>query len=253
MRNVPILTFCCLLLLVSAAVVVAKNPPATAHHNRQGDAAGSKNKTDADTVREAPVRYNEINVDNGGSISGVVRSLTDKAAPSLKDAVVYIKGMQRGKAFAGSSGDEIPVIDQKDFVFVPHVTVVPVGGAVELRNADPEMHNLHSYSAKNASFNEAIASAGRPVRKKFDFVEAVRIGCDLHQEMSAWIVTRDNPYYYLTAEDGSFVIKDIPPGRYKLALWHEGFSREELAALCTGIDVEPRSEFEVDFYLVHKR
>ncbi|MFQ5956277.1 MAG: hypothetical protein ACE5KK_00705 [Candidatus Brocadiales bacterium] len=199
-----------------------------------------------------PKKYDVGHIDNGGSISGIVRVLSsDAAAVDVEDAVVYIKGIQRGKAFARSL--EAHPIDQKDYVFVPHVTVVPVGSMVELRNSDQEMHNLHSYSVKNASFNEGMPSAGEPVQKRFDFVEVVRIGCNIHKEMAAWIVVRDNPYYCLTGEDGDFKIADIPPGIYKLAVWHEDFDREELAALYTDVKVEWGKEFEVDFYLSHKR
>ncbi|MCB7128390.1 MAG: hypothetical protein J3T61_02480 [Candidatus Brocadiales bacterium] len=248
MRKMSTLTNCCLTPLAFAAILLLSSV-AAAHHNWQDGVEVPAGGSAAAPVRETPLKYNEICVENGGSVSGVIRFFSGKAVIDVKDAVVYIKGIRRGKPFTGLFGNGTPFIDQKDFVFVPHVTVIPVGGTVELRNADPEMHNVHSYSGKNASFNEAIPSAGRPVLKKFDFVEAVRIGCNLHQEMSAWIVTRDNPYYCLTGDDGSFRIEGVPPGTYKLAVWHEDFDRKELTAVYTDIDVEPGSEFEVDFYL----
>ncbi len=242
------------LYLAAFAVVLAlSSPTASAHHNRQDDASMPR-KDAAAPVKKIPVKYEEIYVDNGGSISGVVRSLSDTAVTGVKDTLVYIKGIRQGKGFARYLGEkETPFIDQKDYVFVPHVTVVPVGNTVEIRNADPDMHNIHSFSARNVSFNEGMPQAGASIRKKFDFVEAVRIGCDVHQEMGAWIVVRDNPYYHLTAEDGSFWIANIPPGTYELAVWHENFDRAELAALYTNVNVEPDREFEVDFYLFHRR
>ncbi|MFQ5863346.1 MAG: hypothetical protein ACE5IC_09540 [Candidatus Brocadiales bacterium] len=239
--------------LVTVVGILVLSPAVMAHQGRQGDATTLKKEATAPT-REIPIEYDEIYVDDGGSVSGVVRFLSsDTAAVGIKDAVVYIKGMQRGKTFARFLEEKTPFIDQKGVAFVPHVLIVPVGSTVELRNTDPEMHNLHSYSVKNASFNEGIPSAGKPIRKRFDYVEVVRIGCDIHKEMAAWVVVRDNPYYCLTGEDGSFKIVDIPSGIHRLAVWHEDFDREELAALCIDVNVEPNKKFEVDFYLSHKR
>lgn len=252
MRKVSTLTLGCLSLLTFAAVSVLSTT-ATAHLGGQDGTAVLKGEVTA-PLKEIPVKYDEVSVDNGGSLSGVVSFLFAKDVTSVKDAVVYIKGIQKGKAHTRFAGEETPfVIDQKDYVFVPHVTVVPVGSTVEIKNSDPEMHNLHAFSTKNESFNEGIPAAGGPIRKRFDFVEAVRIGCDIHKEMAAWIVVRDNPYYCMTGQDGGFHIENIPPGSYKLAVWHEDFDREELAAISTEVSVESGSEFAVDFYLSHKR
>ena len=237
--------------LLAAAVVLVLSSAAVAHNERQGGTAASNREAIA-PVREMPVKYTEIDVRNGGSLSGTVRLLSNGTVTGVKDAIVCIKGIQWGKRFERCADGETPtVIDQKDYVFIPHVTVVPAGGTVELRNADPEMHNLHSFSTRNASFNEGIPAAGEPIKKKLDFVETVRIGCDIHKEMAAWIVVRDNPYYCVTGEDGSFKIPDVPPGTHKLAIWHEDFDREELAALRMDVSVESGGEFEVDFYLSH--
>lgn len=233
--------------------VLAPSPVATAHHVLEGFAAKPKKEADA-PVREAPSKYTEVSVHNGGSISGVTSFLSAADVTDAKDAVVYIRSIQRGKTFEKPLGEETPfIVDQKDYTFIPHVTVIPVGSTVELRNSDSEMHNLHSFSTKNASFNEGIPAAGGPIQKRFDFVETVRVGCDIHKEMAAWIVVRDNPYYCVTGEGGRFNIEDIPPGSYKLAVWHEDFDREELSALSTEVNLEPNSELVVDFYLSHKR
>lgn len=254
-RKLSIAVFSCISLPVFTAVSASLflNPTAMAHHRGQDGTAVLKGEVTA-PVKEIPVKYDEISVDNGGCLSGAVSFLFARDATGVKDAVVYIKGIQRGKAHTRFAGEETPfVIDQKDYVFVPHVTVVPLGSAVEIKNSDPEVHNLHSFSTKNASFNEGIAAAGGPIQKRFDFVEAVRIGCDIHKEMAAWIVVRDNPYYCVTGENGRFNIEGIPPGSYKLAVWHEDFDREELLALSTEVNVEPGNELVVDFYLSHKR
>ncbi|HHT9117523.1 MAG TPA: hypothetical protein ACFYD1_02735 [Candidatus Hypogeohydataceae bacterium YC38] len=194
----------------------------------------------------APNGYTETSVEKGGVVSGQVRLLT---GGTLKDAVVYIKEIPHGKEFT----KEIPTLEEKDGVFHPHVLVIPVGGTVELRNTDSEMHNLHSYAQKNASFNEGIPSQGEPIYRRFNFPEIVKIGCDIHREMSAWIVVRDNPYYSITGEEGGYEISNIPPGQYKLGLWHESLQREGLASLTTLVEVEPEKGLEVDFYLASEK
>jgi hypothetical protein len=132
------------------------------------------------------------------------------------------------------------------------VLVVPVGATVELRNSDSEVHNVHSFAVKNSPFNEAIPEGGLPLIKRFDRVEIVRLGCELHQEMAAWIVVRDNPYYALTDKDGHFSIIEIPPGTYQLLLWHEDLDKKERTSFATEVNVEPNATLEVDFYLTPK-
>ncbi|HHT9131850.1 MAG TPA: hypothetical protein ACFYED_05125, partial [Candidatus Tripitaka californicus] len=97
-----------------------------------------------------PQAYRVVDVLASGSLSGVVKVLGGRP---LKEALVYVKNVSQGKDFS------VPgplVLDQKDKLFVPHVLVVPVGSTVELRNSDPEMHNLHASSGKNPAFNEGM-------------------------------------------------------------------------------------------------
>ncbi|HHT9119440.1 MAG TPA: carboxypeptidase regulatory-like domain-containing protein [Candidatus Hypogeohydataceae bacterium YC41] len=190
-----------------------------------------------------PQNYKVINTQASGSLKGSVMVL---GGGPVREALVYLKGITEGRDYdvAGPL-----VLDQKGETFVPHVLVVPVGGSVELRNSDSEMHNLHSLSVKNASFNEGIPEGGTAIFKKFDKVEAVRVGCDIHKEMSAWIVVRDNPYYALTDENGHFSIAEIPPGTYQLLLWHEDLDKMERDGFATDVTIDPSATLEVDFYL----
>lgn len=233
--------------------------------------------------------YEEIEVSNGGTISGVVRLagevpppeeinidkdpevcavhtpryyeklIVDKATKGVKNAVVYLHKVKKGKKWERADVrteeerkrmvERHFVLDQKECTFIPHVQVIPTGASVELRNGDPLMHNLHSYSMKNSSFNESIPGGGQPITKTFQFREVIKVGCDVHKWMSAWIVVHDNPYFCITAEDGSYKITNIPPGKYKLRIWHEAFKKKELKAHKKKIEVEPGKEMKVDFEL----
>ncbi|MFN3466391.1 MAG: carboxypeptidase regulatory-like domain-containing protein [Candidatus Brocadiales bacterium] len=194
-----------------------------------------------------PQAYRVIGTQASGGLSGIVTVLGGRP---VKEALVYLKDISQGKDFSVA---EPLVLDQRDKLFVPHVLVVPVGSTVELRNSDPEMHNLHASSVKNPAFNEGMPEGGTSLLKRFEQVEIVRLGCDLHQEMRAWIVVRDNPYYALTGKDGRFNIIDIPPGTYKLSLWHEDLDKEQRSSLTTEVTIEPDATLEVDFYLNPKK
>jgi plastocyanin len=111
-------------------------------------------------------------------------------------------------------------IDQQQCVFVPRVVVVPVGGTVEFLNTDRLLHNLHSASTGNPTFNRT-QPRGRTIPIVFKKPEIVRVDCDLHPWMRAWVVVADHPFYAVTNDQGEFVLDNVPPGKYSLQLWQE--------------------------------
>jgi plastocyanin len=227
-------------ILLTIVLLALLSPSALAHQG--GEIKPTKEVAES----YLPQGYSVLRTEATGSLLGMVKTLEGRP---VKESLVYLKGVQQGKGF---NVTEPLVLDQRDETFSPHVLVVPAGGIVELRNSDSEMHNLHSSSIKNPSFNEGIPEGGTSIRKKFDMVEVVRLGCDIHKEMCAWIVVRDNPYYALTGEDGHFSITEIPPGTYEFLLWHEDLDPKERASFTTKIDIEPNTTLEVDFYLTTK-
>lgn len=237
---------------------------------------------------DAQGAYEEIEVTDGGSISGVVRLsgdvpapeeinvdkdqevcavhspkyyeklIVDKSNKGIKNAVIYLQKVKKGKKWSEADvSDENKkrmaekhfVLGQKECTFKPHVQVIPVGSTVELKNGDPLMHNLHSYSMKNSSFNESIPGDGQPVEKEFKFKEIIKVGCDVHKWMTTWIVVRDSPYFYLTGTDGSYKITGIPAGEYKLRIWHEAFKKKDLKARKREVKVEANKDTKADFEL----
>jgi hypothetical protein len=136
----------------------------------------------------------------------------------VKEAVVHLKEVGKGKEWVKAA--KKPEIDNVKCVFVPHVQVIPTG-MVDIVNNDPVLHNTHGYYGTNTAFNVALPIQGGRVSKPLRRPGVVRVDCDAHGWMEGWIYVVDNPYYALTAADGTFTISDVPPGNYTLVVWQE--------------------------------
>jgi plastocyanin len=104
--------------------------------------------------------------------------------------------------------------------FSPHVLVVPVGSTLSFPNHDPFNHNVFSLSEENP-FDLGLYSRGEGRTVKFNRPGIVRVYCNVHAQMSAIVVVRDNPYFTQPGSDGTFSFPAVPAGRYQLHAWHE--------------------------------
>lgn len=111
-------------------------------------------------------------------------------------------------------------VDQKECLFVPRVVTVPVGGTVEFLNSDRLLHNLKSFSKANSPFNKAQPKA-RTIPVVFKEPEIIRVECDLHSWMRAWVVVAAHPFYVVTNDQGGFTLDGVPAGKYTLQVWQE--------------------------------
>jgi plastocyanin len=136
----------------------------------------------------------------------------------LRNAVVWIENPP-----AGVAAPPLPVkteIDQKACMFLPRVVVVPAGGTVDFLNSDRLLHNIHATPKLNVSFNRTQPMS-RTIPVTFAKPEIVKINCDLHSWMAAWVVVAAHPWYAITGADGQFAFDNLPPGQYRLQVWHE--------------------------------
>ncbi len=160
-----------------------------------------------------------------GSLEGRVLFEGGKASRGLRfeDVVLYLKGDSLGGQSALRSGAQAPaVLDQRDIQFVPHVLPVLAGTKVEFRNGDTILHNVHTTSSVNPAFNRAQLGKSS-MQVTFETPEIIHAGCDVHSQMSAYILVLPNPFFTKARKDGSFVISNIPPGKYELTGWHEKY------------------------------
>ena len=104
--------------------------------------------------------------------------------------------------------------------FVPHVLAVPVGSVVQFPNQDPILHNVFSVSPGNA-FDLGIYRNGPTKEKRFDQPGVVRVYCNVHQAMVAYILVLDTTHFVSPESDGSFRLTGLPKGPGKLTVWHE--------------------------------
>ena len=136
----------------------------------------------------------------------------------LRNAVVWLENPPPNAAWPAS--DKKVAVDQTACVFVPRVAIVRAGGTVDFLNSDRLLHNVHATPKLNTSFNRTQPK-GRTVPVVFEKPEIVRITCELHSWMTAWVVVAAHPFYAVTGADGQFAFDNLPPGQYRLQVWHE--------------------------------
>lgn len=150
---------------------------------------------------------------NASEIHGTVSNSIGK----LTNAVVYIQKIE-GKSFLPP--EEPVVLNQTGLAFDPHVLPVIVGTTVNFPHEDVVLHNVFSPGYIN-KFNLGTYPQGIVKKRKFDKPGVVLLLCNIHLEMSAFIVVVETPYFAVTDQNGNYEISHVPPGKYKLAVWHE--------------------------------
>jgi hypothetical protein len=218
--------------------------------------------------------YQVVTVTNGGTISGTVKlsAPAPQVAPIMttknqdycgksiqnplyevgKDSgvanvEVFIKKIDQGKA---NPTGTITLLNEH-CMFHPRVQGASTGEQITIASADPILHNTHpQVAATNATlYNIALPYKGFSVTKPLPAnPELIRVKCDAHEWMRAWIWTFDHPYYATTDADGHFSIADVPPGTYELEAWHEVMGQKEAP-----VTVAPGKPVTVDFTFAPKK
>jgi len=151
---------------------------------------------------------------------------TPAAALDVSDrltSVVYLDSAPRG-AFEQVETPRA-VMDQRGERFVPHVLAITTGTIVDFPNSDRIYHNVFSLS-KVRTFDLGRYAAGHSKPVRFDRAGVVRVFCDIHSHMNAFILVFSHPFYSLTDNDGRYRIDNVPPGTYNVIAWNEGVSSE---------------------------
>jgi plastocyanin len=160
---------------------------------------------------------------------------------TLANVFVYVKTGLEGKQFPIPA---TPVtIDQKGCWFTPRVLGIQVGQTLSVVNSDPVTHNIHPMAEINREWNHSQGAGDEPLARKFTKPEImIRVKCNIHSWMHAFIGVLDHPYYTVSGDTGSFTIPNLPPGDYTLEAWHEKLGTQDQK-----ITVSPSGKVTADF------
>ena len=150
-------------------------------------------------------------------VQGIVLNIADGG---LANVFVKLDG-----SFPESPVPAAPVtIEQRDCIYGPRVVGVRVGQMLAVRNSDALMHNVHGLSTSGNDFNVSQPKAG--MVQNFSMTEEetmLRLRCDMHGWMTAYIGVVSHPYFAVSSADGAFDITGVPAGTYTLRTWHEHY------------------------------
>lgn len=186
------------------------------------------------------------------AISGMTGCTHEGPAPLTETVVVSEGRLANAIVFVsrGVPADGLPAVpaeavrlDQQGCIYRPHVTALRVGQELRVTNSDPTSHNVHVYAQRTSVPNRTQAPGGQDLRIVFEAAEQpVKVGCDIHPWMGAWIGVFDHPFFAVTGPGGEFEIGGLPPGKYTLGVWHESLGRG-----AAELDLSAGGSAEVDF------
>jgi plastocyanin len=141
----------------------------------------------------------------------------------VKNAVLWITG-----AAKPAKGDKMKAtLDQKQCEFVPHVLALPAGATLDIVNGDKLFHNVHARDADKTVFNYAMPVPNHVIPKPLKDPALLRITCDVHPWMRAWVYVLPTSAFAVTDESGGYSISGVAPGKHTLKLWHERLGEKE--------------------------
>jgi len=166
--------------------------------------------------------------------------ITGKVTAGKGPSVVYVEAVP-GKTFPPPS--KSLEMDQKSLTFQPHILIGPVGSTVEFLNSDNVAHNIFWPSINNnkkLGHNLGTWPKGEKRAFKFDTPGIVPLLCNVHPEMSGYVIVTPTPFYAETDMAGDFKIANVPDGAYTLTAWHEGFKTQSKPVKVSG---ETKADF----------
>ena len=169
------------------------------------------------------------------------------AAGNVQFAFIYVK---EGLGDQKYTAPKTPaVVEQKGCRFEPHVLGVMVGQELMFRNQDPElMHIVHVIPKSNREFGFSQKKKGEERAKVFTAKETIRLFCDVHPWMVAWIHVLDHPFHAVSGADGKFKLSGLPPGKYTIEAWHDGYK-----AVTQEVEIKAKETKTVNFELTDRQ
>jgi plastocyanin len=184
----------------------------------KGSIKGTVKWTGADAALAAlPISKD---TDTCGNEKKTPRLLVDAGTKGVANSVVYLENITKGADLTPKDG----TLDQKTCEYGPHIQIVSKGSKLTVINSDPILHNVHAYLGSESLFNTAMPTQGQKFDKELKKPGIMTLKCDAgHTWMSGFIFVTDHPYYAMTDAQGNFTIENVPPGKYTVKMWHEGW------------------------------
>ena len=151
---------------------------------------------------------------------------------TLRNVFVWVKTGMDGWTFPMPEGDAL--LDQKGCMYQPHVQGMRTGQSLSVKTSDPTAHNVHGFGKVNRSFNRSQPAGAANVAMRMRRDEAsppMKVKCDIHPWMNAYVAVVSHPYFAVTGADGSFELAKLPPGTYAIEAWHEKYGVMEQSVL----------------------
>ena len=196
----------------------------------------------ANGIIRGRVELRQAPADSAPRVSVADLGMGNTHEPPDRRSVVYLDPAPRAAFDTG--GETRPRMDQRNETFVPHVLPIVAGTTVDFPNNDHTYHNVFSLS-KTKSFDLGRYAAGRSKSIRFDRPGIVRVFCDIHSHMSAFILVFAHRYFSLSDSDGSYRLENVPPGTYTVVAWNESAPLESRRVVVP----DAGGEVEVNFAL----
>jgi len=207
---------------VSAAILMAMCSTASAY--KVVDVSNGGSITGTITFSGTPPKNPTLEITKDAEVCGGKSLAADyyvvSASGGLKNVAVAIENIDAGKAYDKKA---IIPFDNKHCMFVPHVSAAVKGQKLGIVSSDPVLHNTHLYHGTKLKtmYNIALPLQDKVIKKRLKKDGIVTVKCDAHEWMLGYVFVAKSPYVTVSAEDGSFAISDVPPGNYKVTIWHE--------------------------------
>lgn len=203
---------------LSGIVKLAGSPPEATRINMAQDPACLK-------MHPAPTMTEEV-------VTG--------ANGALKNAIVYISDGLGNRTFDPPT--EPVVFEQKGCIYNPRILGMRARQALKVINSDPTTHNIHPAPQNNREWNMSQPPGSTPIEETFARAEIIPVKCNVHPWMRGYIAVFKHPFFAITDKNGSFELKNVPPGEYTIQAWQERYG-----VLTQKVKLAPNQSQEVEF------
>jgi len=152
--------------------------------------------------------------------AGTTQDVTGRDG-GVANVVVEIRDVKSDSPWEWSIPEKGYVLRQKNCQFAPNMIVIPNGKDISIYNDDPVGHNVNT-----GAWNQMQPSGPDPLVKPIEGKAPIKVGCNIHSWMEAWVYPVQNPFYAVTDETGNFEVEGVPPGKYRITIWHAHLGRE---------------------------